>query len=134
MHLLKIIKNYKFSIICIILINYLCFIDMGNLPQPNFFAFTKFDLFAHFSMYAGLSFIFLIEKQRKNNEKLTFIESQKYLAAFIILGLLIEIFQPILSNRSRELFDFIADTVGCYVGYFVFVLFRKLFFKKCRGL
>ena len=107
---------------------------MGKIPETNFFAFSKSDLLAHFSMFVCLSSIFFVEKQRKNNKKLKFIENQKYLAAFIILGLLIEIFQPILSNRSRELFDFIADTVGCYVGYFVFVLFRKLFFKKCRGL
>ena len=106
---------------------------MGKIPETNFFAFSKSDLLAHFSMFVCLSSIFFVEKQRKNNKKLKFIENQKYLAAFIILGLLIEIFQPILSNRSRELFDFIADTVGCYAGYFVFVLFRKLFFKKNVG-
>ena len=108
--------------------------DMGDISTPNIFAFSKFDLFAHFSMYLGLTFIFLTEKQYKNENKLTFAESQKYLIAFIILGFLIEIFQPILSTRSRELFDFIADIIGCYAGYLLFIIFRKLFYKpSLRG-
>ena len=129
MRFFKIIRKYKFTIICLFAIIYLCFMDMGNITAPDIFAFSKFDLFAHFSMYLGLSFIFFTEKQRKNERKLTFAESQKYLIAFIILGFLIEIFQPILSTRSRELFDFIADLLGCYIGYFIFVLFRKF----CRN-
>jgi len=130
MQLSKIVRKYKFTIICLIAIIHLCFMDMGDISTPNIFAFSKFDLFAHFSMYLGLTFIFLTEKQYKNENKLTFAESQKYLIAFIILGFLIEIFQPIISTRSRELFDFIADLLGCYAGYFVFVLFRKFFLKS----
>ena len=122
----KKIRKYKFTIICLFTIIHLCFLDMGDMNPPNIFAFSKSDLFAHFSMFLGLSFIFFIEKQHNNEKKLTFAENQIYIIAFIILGFLIEIFQPILSTRSRELFDFIADVIGCYAGYFIFLLFRLL--------
>jgi len=125
MKFIKIINKYKFTIICLIAIFYLSFIDTSDIKQPKQIFLIPFDLIAHFSMYCGTAFIFFIEKYRKKEVIFKIQNNQKYLFFFIILGFLIEIFQPILSNRSRELSDFLANTAGCYVGLFVFLGFKK---------
>ncbi|MDR2928975.1 MAG: VanZ family protein [Cytophagaceae bacterium] len=102
------------------------------MSKPDFFAVEWFDLFAHFLMFSGFTFVFFTEKYRKSaNQKdaFKFYLNCKYIFYAILLGFLIEVFQPILSTRSRELFDFFADVAGATAGYFVFNLFKKLFGK-----
>jgi len=131
---MKILKNfnfYKFSIFCFALILYLSFMDLGEVKPPKvFFFFGRFDLFAHFSMYFGLSFIFFIEKFKKfeyNDKSLKFSKSQMFILLFIFISFMIEVFQPIISNRSRELSDFLANIVGSYSGYFCMRLLTRIF-------
>ena len=133
MKILKNINLFKFSIFCFALILYQSFMDTGELKPPKmFFFFGRFDLFAHFSMYFGLSFIFFIERLKKfefNFESLIFSSSQKFILLFIFLSFLIEVFQPIISNRSRELTDFLVNTVGSYSGYFCVRLLKNRIIK-----
>ena len=126
MQFLKTVNKFKFTILCFVVINYLCFSEVSEIKPPRFLLFAHFDLFVHFSMFFGLTFIFFLEKYWKKKIKtFKFIENHKYIYLFIIFGLLIEIFQPILSNRSRELFDFLTDTVGCFAGLGAFKVWTQ---------
>ena len=100
-----------------------------EISSPRYILSIRFDLFAHFSMFFGLSFLFFFEKYRKNKDKiLKSSENHKYILLIVLFGFFIELFQPILSNRSRELYDFLADVIGSYTGYSGFLLLRKFFF------
>lgn len=128
MRLTKKVNQYKFSALCLIAIIYLCFSNTSEISTPNYIFFIRFDLLVHFLMFFTLSFLFFLEKEREKKDRkkiLKFIVNHKFIVFIFLIGLLIEIFQPILSNRSRELYDFLADVVGSYTGFFVF----KLFFK-----
>jgi glycopeptide antibiotics resistance protein len=105
--------------------------DTSTIEVPRFFTFKGLDKIEHFLMFFGLSFIFFYEKFRKVQKKefmFKLTENHKYLLFFILSGFLIEIFQPILSNRVRDLYDFLTDVVGSYAGFFVLVFFKKRFF------
>jgi VanZ family protein len=107
--------------------------DTSDVTVPRFFIFKGFDKIVHFLMFFGLSFIFFFEKYRKDRNKkvvIRFSENHKYLLFFILTGFLIEVFQPLLSNRIRDLYDFLTDVVGSYTGYFVLIFFNKKIFKK----
>jgi VanZ family protein len=102
--------------------------DASEFEVPRFFMFKGFDKVVHFLMFFGLSFIFFFEKLRKDRKKeleFKLTENHKYLLFFVLTGFLIEIFQPVLANRSRDLYDFILDVVGSYSAYFVLVFVKK---------
>ncbi|MCL2072791.1 MAG: VanZ family protein [Marinilabiliaceae bacterium] len=129
MYSLRNIFSFKFSLVCLVTIFYLSFMETSGLKGPSFFLFLgRFDLFAHFSMYFGLSLIFFFEKYRKSDKKaesLKFSKCQKFILLFIFISFLVEVFQPILSNRTRELSDFLANTCGSYTGFFCLRYFIK---------
>lgn len=106
--------------------------DSDTIEMPTF-VFKDFDKIVHFLMFYGLSVIFFIEKYNLFSNKetiLKFAVNHKYILIFILTGFLIEVFQPILSNRTRSLFDFLADTSGSYAGYFVSVFLKKFLTRK----
>jgi len=82
-----------------------------------------YDKIAHFILFAVWTFLYgivrAIRKKRAPNLKLVFILGLSY-------GLLVEILQFILpTNRSPELYDFIADALGSLSAVFLLQLIFK---------
>ena len=129
----KFFFSFKFTLICFAVILYLSFMNAGavKIPKLTIF-FGHFDLIVHFFMYFGLSFLFFAERYRKfeySAESIQFLNCQKFILLFVLSSFLIEVFQPIISNRSRELSDFLANTAGCYTGFFCLRLLKNVIFN-----
>lgn len=117
-----IIKQYRLTALSFVLILYLSFMNTGGIPQNKIFLFERSDLIIHFLMYSFLSFIFFSERNKKiKNTMFPWL----YISLFIFVGATIEILQPVLANRSCEIFDFIANSSGVFWGYFFFGFTRK---------
>lgn len=125
MQVIAYLKKYPFTIISILIILYLSFMSVGGIPDNKFFQFRRPDLVVHFLMYSFLSVVFFSERYkniRNENIKLVW----KILLGLISFGATIEIFQPILSNRSCEFFDFVANILGIFAGFLTHRLWVKI--------
>jgi hypothetical protein len=69
-------------------------------------------------MYSFLSFVFFIENHYRSTNKTNTLSPWAFIFILISLGAIFEIFQPIISNRSCEFFDFVANVVGVIWGYY----------------
>jgi VanZ family protein len=90
----------------------LSFLPNEKLPEITFL--WSPDKLVHFGVYAILAilFAFSISKQRSNS-------LQRYVLIIVICGIfgcLIEIFQPILTNRYFEIYDIVANLIGTIIG------------------
>ncbi len=93
----------------------------NKLPKFNIW---DYDKIGHFLMFAAWTFLFgivrAVLKQKKPNLFMVF-------SLGLFYGLLIEILQFILpTNRSPELYDFIADALGSGLA----ILLLKPIFKR----
>lgn len=76
-------------------------------------------------MMASLWFLVLIQQQKVSTFSITLV-----LLVCIAFGGMLEIMQAtVFSNRSADWFDFIANTFGCFVAWFVFYR-KKVFMMK----
>lgn len=91
--------------------------------SPQLMLFPHQDKVIHFAMYFGLAFLFLYDTKK----------SQKLSNVFIIVSViciaclsgLIEYLQPILSNRSKDGFDFFANASGATFAGILIKIFDK---------
>lgn len=125
MQVIVYLKKYPFTVISISIILYLSFMSVGGIPENKFFQFRRSDLIVHFLMYAFLSVVFFSERYKNiRNENIKLI--WKIFLGLIFFGATIEILQPILSNRSCEFFDFVANILGVFAGFFTHRLWLKV--------
>ena len=115
---LNTIKKHSFFVFALFIILYLSFMDVGGIPSSKFFDFKRSDIIIHFLMYSFLSFILFIESHYRSAIKSIRNKPWVFIFMLISLGGLIEIFQPIISNRSCEFFDFAANVLGVIWGYY----------------
>ncbi len=125
MQVIAYLKKYPFTVISVSIILYLSFMSVGGIPDNKFFQFRRFDLIVHFLMYAFLSVVFFSERYKNiRNENIKLI--WKIFLVLICFGATIEILQPVLSNRSCEFFDFMANILGVFAGFFTHRLWVKV--------
>ena len=90
------------------------------LPQhqiPIEIPFT--DKVAHFITYMFLTFIALISSTQKHSVLMI-------LALQILIGVFVEFAQSFTPDRTPELLDVLANSLGVLVGALVYFLFRKI--------
>lgn len=120
-------KDYKFSIFCILLIWVLCFMKVPEFEVMEDIPFV--DKWTHIVMYAGTCGVIWIEYLRRHRTE----RNGKRLLMFaivapIIMSGIIEILQENCTggNRGGDWLDFAANTLGVLlaaaIGHF---LFRK---------
>ena len=116
--MLRYVFRYKFSILLAIMIALLSLVPGNSIPGSSLFSIPYFDKFVHFSMYAVLIFVALIESRCTNNcygNHLLLI-----LGIFFLSGL-IEILQAtVVASRAAEWFDLLANFAGLLSGYLAF--------------
>ena len=122
----NIIKYWK-SAGWILVVLYMSFAP-SNSFSPSLFLFEHQDKAFHIIMYAGISFLILNDIR----EQISAYYKTLILVFFIILAFSssVEYLQPILSNRTKDFMDIIANTIGNFIGIFLFVIFDKI--KKAR--
>ncbi|WP_052345498.1 VanZ family protein [Alkaliflexus imshenetskii] len=125
----KSIFRYKLTITVGAFILILSLIQSSNVPSSNFWDFRGSDKIVHFLMYFSLSFVLFFERNRTRIWKQTDLKPKNniwHILALIATGGIIEILQPLLSNRSCEYFDFIANTLGVLAGFFLYRMIRLI--------
>lgn len=82
--------------------------------QKSWFLFENEDKLVHACMYLGLALLFLLNSRRNFNI------TQKFICISVItvcvLGGIIELLQPIISNRTCDFSDFVANSCGAIIG------------------
>lgn len=112
------VKRYPLSLLCIVLIWYLCIWFLPPKTPLNDMRFI--DKWTHFVMYGGTCSViwyeYLRSHQRINGWRL-------FLFAWLVPALMsgvIELIQAYCTtNRSGEWLDFAANTTGCTLGAIV---------------
>lgn len=116
---MKRIKYFWKPILWLSIICYGLFAPANSLPKKPFFYIPHFDKMIHFSLFFGLCLLLFVPfKKIKTNH---FFWAP---AISIILGLLLEFFQQIITtSRSSDLYDFIANASGIIAALLFYSLF-----------
>lgn len=129
--MLRYVIQYKFSILLAIVIAMLSLVPGSRMPSSSLFSIPFLDKIVHFSMYASLGFVALMESRRIRQH------SGYHLFIVVFLFLLsgvIEILQAtIVATRAAEWTDLLANLMGLFAGYLAFRLiggFRLFRFLK----
>ncbi|MGM0377837.1 MAG: VanZ family protein [Bacteroidota bacterium] len=118
--------NYKFTILTLGIILFFSLKGGESINRPWFLQFKESDKVLHFLMYGFLTMVYLAERtyflktKRKTNPVRWY-----YVLWIILIGAAIEIVQPILADRTKDIWDFIANTGGIFIAYFTFFLINK---------
>ncbi len=118
----------KWSMLWALIILILCGMPGKDVPHISFLEMLKFDKFVH----AGIFFVLFLLSVRGFMLQTRFegLHQSPRAAAFIICviyGGLLEILQGIVFiDRSADIYDFIANTFGCTMG---FVFYNKMEIK-----
>ncbi|MBP5724171.1 MAG: VanZ family protein [Bacteroidales bacterium] len=100
------------------------FISSSHI-SPKLYLFPHQDKVIHACMYLGLAFLFLCNSRHFFPLTLKFIVIS--VVVICIISGTIEILQPILSNRSNDMFDLVANSTGAILaGGIVYGARRKL--------
>jgi VanZ family protein len=119
LHLSKKLKSryilFVPAIIWFLATTFLLTIPGSDLPKASFLDDIYFDKWVHIGLFAGLTFLTAFPFIKGN------IATQKLLIkigmAFIIYGILMEFVQRYFaSERTFDILDILADSVGCVLG------------------
>lgn len=126
--ILQKLVNYKFTILTLGIIIFLSLAGSNNINTPNIFKFKNSDKLVHFGMYGFLTLIYLMERtgflKKKTSKNKT---KWFYVLWIIIIGAIIEIVQPIIAGREKDIWDFIANTSGVILAYLTFLVISKYY-------
>lgn len=120
--------RYNVFTICWMLLVLLLTLTPGdNMPQTNLWAnLLSFDTVAHFGVFAIMVFLMIISLKKQYTyhflRKKAVIVS---LSVSVLYGVLIELLQQAIPGRHFELFDILANSLGCFVGLGLFYLVYK---------
>lgn len=85
-------------------------------------------------MYGFLTLIYLMERTRFLRIKTKTKQTRWYFVLWIfITGGIIEVLQPLLAERQKNIWDFLANTIGIIVAYLVFLLIRRFIKDRSKG-
>jgi VanZ family protein len=101
------------------------FLSPGKVPEVGLW---NFDKLLHLSVYAILAFLLVNLIYAQCKPPVVRFKSYILAAALAaIYGIVIEISQPLLSQRVFDIFDIFANIAGCFIGVISFkILFKKI--------
>lgn len=123
------LKKYWLSILVLLIIFILCFMNTASLPASPV---RNFDKVVHVLMFLGLSGVIFFDNT--NYLRVPISKMRIFFSSFffpVIIGGLIEIMQAYLTTyRSGDWFDFLFDIVGASLGSGIALLINhKLLLK-----
>ena len=131
-NLLMIFKNYWKTILWAVVILILSSIPGNEVNKIHFINIPYFDKFVHFSMYLVLSFLFFFDMSKlSESKKLNLSNVSFVILVSISYGISMELLQKYLFiERSAELADFFANSLGSFTAIVVYWFFRKYLISK----
>ncbi|MEN8201735.1 MAG: VanZ family protein [Bacteroidota bacterium] len=122
--MLSYVFRYKFTILLAILIVLLSLVPSSSIPSSRIFNIPYLDKLIHFSMYASIGFVALMESRCR--QKCLLPHSVLILAIFA-MSAMIEILQAtVVATRAAEWFDLLANFSGLIAGYVAYRILRNL--------
>jgi glycopeptide antibiotics resistance protein len=129
------LKHTKWALLWAVLILILCGMPGKDIPHISFLELLSFDKFVH----AGIFFVFILLTIRGFILQTNYLKLQqaaKPVAFFICVayGGLMEVMQgTMFEDRSADVYDFIANSFGCAIGWISYNWTeRKFLFKLIR--
>ncbi|HSI70495.1 MAG TPA: VanZ family protein [Gillisia sp.] len=111
------------AVVYTILITTLSLVQLGKISVGNF---SPTDKMMHVGAYFGLAilwFSYYLFKKEEQDQKQGFL---KISALVVLFGILIEVLQGTLTDyREPDWADALANTIGVFIAYFIFVIFQK---------
>jgi len=124
-----VLKKFCPAIVWAILVFVLTAVPGNYIPiSITFLDWASPDKIVHFILFGGQSFLILFairEQYFSGNRRFVF--ASVAIGLGIVYGLLTEVLQYyVFVGRDGNLFDFIADVIGAFMGFLAFyLLFRK---------
>lgn len=122
---MRCVKFYFLTIIVAFCIIVLSLFPVPEVPELE--DIPLIDKWVHFVMYGGLLLALWADWVR-NKKHPQFLECFFSVLCGCVLGGLIEIIQPYV-GRSGDFWDFVADAIGCFLGFFIGLAVVRLFPK-----
>jgi VanZ family protein len=117
----KIWRSKWLALSYFVLISVLFFLPGSALPESEWLTEIDFDKFVHVCIFAGLLFIW----RSAFNLDAEYYTAYLFLAA-LLYGFLVEVIQlKWIPNRSFDLYDVIADSLGSFLGLFTWMRVYK---------
>ena len=112
--------RFTIAIIWVIIIAFLHFVPSSSVPDFSLTFFFHLDKLIHVILFMfGVYFFAIAYKEKQKNMFLCPI-----IISFILYGGLLEFMQGIIfKNRISDIYDFIADIIGVFIGVFIFIKF-----------
>jgi len=122
--MLSYVFRYKFTILLAFLIVLLSLVPSSSIPSTRIFNIPYLDKFVHFSMYAAIGFVSLMECSCRLKCRVTHVI---LVLAIFTMSAIIEILQAtVVATRAAEWYDLIANFSGLLAGYMAFRILRSL--------
>lgn len=120
--------RYNVFTICWMLLVLLLTLTPGeDMPKTHLWSdILSFDTVAHFGVFGILVFLMIIGLSKQYTYH--FLRKKAIVVSIlvsILYGIIIELLQQAIPGRHFELFDILANSLGCFVGLGVFYLVYK---------
>ncbi len=123
------LKYNAFNIIWAVLVAVVTLLPNSQMPDIRFdlWALLTFDKLAHSLVFFVLSFLCIIGFTKQSRYAyLRFYAPKFSLLICMAYGLVLELIQPIVSDRTFELLDVAANSIGTLLGILFFYIIYKL--------
>lgn len=129
----KFLRRYPFTLLCLALMMVLSFFSPPHTPLDKV---AMIDKWTHLVMYGGTMAVFCIEYYRRMGTAVSrpySLKVQALIAAVLVaLGGVVELLQAYCTGgrRSGEILDWVADTLGVLLGWFLGLTLCKWCVRK----
>jgi glycopeptide antibiotics resistance protein len=126
------LKHIKWALLWALLILILCGMPGKDIPHISFLELLSFDKFVH----AGIFFVFILLTIRgfvrqTSHPKLQRAAKPIAFTFCVIYGALMEVMQgTMFEDRSMDVYDFIANSFGCLIGWLSYSWMERKFLVK----
>jgi VanZ family protein len=126
--IIKLLKKYWLTILLLVVIFILCFINPSDFPKAPVY---NFDKIVHALMFMGLSGVIFFDNTRYLRSRIS--EIRIFSGTFLFpvaIGGLIEILQRYLTKtRTGDWMDFLYDVIGVIIGMEIAFIINHCFLK-----
>ena len=118
---MSLILKYRLSIIWAVLLFIISVIPSNSFPNTNI---ANIDILVHFCSYSILSLL-ILSGIKKGNLSINSIDLTLCILVSGGYGMILELLQPIVSDRATEFSDFLANFIGASFGAGLMFIYHK---------
>lgn len=127
---MRIIRYYWPAILWILLVLYLCTIPGSDIPSNSFFEKIHMDKIVHLGLF-GCTVLLLCIGYYRSKGHISILTLTLFWLVAAFYGLAIEFIQKYWAiDRSFDMMDALADSIGALCGIIAFLFVRKWWLKK----